>query len=171
MKKVIIILLALALCPLFANAQSKQINDILDKYEKKKTVESIEVTPSLLSFMTNTEDAETNEALSKITKIRILNINTSAIENGVPLRNALRSELDILISKEQFSRVVKVKDGEEMLEVFIAQNGQGALLFLASSTQEFTVISIFGKIDKGVVNSLMNGTIQGTMKRSRPRTR
>jgi len=49
---------------------------------------------------------------------------------------------------------------DELLEVFVAQNGEGAMLFLASSTEEFAVISIFGKIDKSVISSVMNGDIR-----------
>ncbi|MFA5849062.1 MAG: DUF4252 domain-containing protein [Bacteroidales bacterium] len=160
MKKVILILLAAFICPMLANAQSKHISEIFDKYEKKKHVESIVVTPSLLGFMIGGEDKEAKDLMSKIKEIRILNVPTTAIENGVPLRQILKDELDKFIIKEQFTRVVKVNSGDELLEVYISQNDKGALLFLASSTAEFAVISIFGKIDKQVVNSIMNGTLK-----------
>lgn len=160
MKKIILVLLAAIIFPLHASAQSKQISEIFDKYEKKKHVESIVVTPSLLGFMIGGEDKEAKELMSKIKEIRILNVPTNAVENGVPLRLSLKDELDKLIIKEQFSRAVKVNKGDELLEVYISQNDKGALLFLASSTAEFAVISIFGKIDKEVVNSVMNGSLK-----------
>jgi len=160
MKKIILILIVALLCPLIANAQVEQINEILDRYEKLKSVESIIIDPSLLALINTGENKEANDVMSKIKKIRILTVPTSAIEKGVSVRNMLKKELEFLIQKEQFSRAVKINDGEEQLEVFIAKNGDGALLVLSGCPEAFTVISIFGKIDKSVVNSVMNGSLK-----------
>lgn len=165
MKKVILILIAAFLCPLLANAQSKQISDIFDKYEKKKYVESIVVTPSLLSFMNDLENKEEKELLAKIKEIRIMTVPTGVLatkntENDAQLSVIIRDELEKHMKAEKYFRVVKVNDGEEMLEVYISENEKGVLLFLASSKEEFTVISIFGNIDKTILKSVMDGTLK-----------
>ena len=51
-------------------------------------------------------------------------------------------------------------EGDELLEMFITKNSQGALLFLSTTSKEFSVISIFGNIDKTVVNAAMTGGIK-----------
>lgn len=160
MKKTIIILLAAILCPQFVKAQAEQINEILDKYEKLKSVESIIIDPSLMDLVNPDENNETKEVVSKIKKIRILSVPTTAIEKGVPVRSILQKELEHLIQKEQFSRVVKINNADEQVEFFISKNGEDALLVLSGCPEMFTVISFFGKIDKSVVNSVMNGNIK-----------
>ncbi len=160
MKKTIIVLFAAIILPLAVQAQSKQINEILDRYENKKFVESIEINPSLLGFLASDEDKETKDLMNKLKRIRILTIPSTAQDNGLLLRYKIRAELFQLIKSENFARAVKVNDGDDLLEVYVAQNGEGALLFLASSTTQFTVISIFGKIDKSVINSVMNGSLK-----------
>lgn len=147
--------------PLTALGQTKQINEILDKYEKRKGVESIIISPSLLQIASTTDvDASTKDLLSKITEMRILNIKAGAVENGIPIRLSLRKELDGLIGTDMFKRIVMVKDGEETLEMYTTSTAQGVLLFFTTNPSEFSVISIFGNIDKTVVNAAMSGAIK-----------
>ncbi len=147
--------------PLTALGQTKQINEILDKYEKRKGVESIIISPSLLQIASSTDvDASTKDLLSKITEMRILNIKSGAVENGIPIRLSLRKELDGLIGTDMFKRIVMVKDGEETLEMYTTSTAQGVLLFFTTNPSEFSVISIFGNIDKTVVNAAMSGAIK-----------
>lgn len=161
MKKLLILMFVAAIIPLTALGQTKQINEILDKYEKRKGVESIIISPSLLQIASNTDvDASTKDLLSKITEMRILNIKSAAVENGIPIRLSLRKELDGLIGTDMFKRIVMVKDGEETLEMYITNTAQGVLLFFTTNASEFSVISIFGNIDKTVVNAAMSGAIK-----------
>ena len=147
--------------PAAALGQSKQINEILDKYEKKKSVESIVISPSLLQIAgTSDVNASTKELLSKITELRIINIKTSAMESGVPLWTSLKGELEKHTSSDLFTRIVRIQDGEELLEMFVTKSAQGALLFFTTTPKEFSVISIFGSIDKTVINAAMTGGIK-----------
>lgn len=61
--------------------------------------------------------------------------------------------------QENMSRILKIRDGEELMEMFKTKEDKGALLFLNSKPGEFTVISIFGKIDPSVVNAAISGEI------------
>lgn len=150
-----------AILPIAALGQTKQVNEILDKYEKKKNVESILISPSLLQIAgTSNVDASTKDLLSKITEMRIINIKASATENGTPVWLSLKGDLETLTNGELFTRIVKIMEGDELLEMYITKNSQGALLFLSTTPKEFSVISIFGNIDKTVVNAAMTGGIK-----------
>lgn len=88
MKKVLIIVLAAILCPYIAMAQAKQIHLILDKYEKRKKVESIIISPAVLQMAGNGNyNASTKELLSKISEMRIVNVKEDAVEGTTPLRD------------------------------------------------------------------------------------
>lgn len=159
MKRVLTIMIAVLL-PILMIGQVKQVNDILDKYEKKKNVESILVSPALLQLAGGTNvDVSTKDLLSKITQLRILTIKTSAVENGVSLTKLLRDDLDNLIEKENLNRILRVQDNEELLEMYMTQSTKGVLLFFATGPKEFSVISIFGEIDKSVINAAISGEI------------
>jgi len=152
---------AAVILPIAALGQTKQVNEILDKYEKKKNVESILISPSLLQIAgTKDVDASTKDLLSKISEMRIINIKVSAIENGTPVWLSLKSDLETLTSGDLFTRIVKMQEGDELLEMYITKNSQGALLFLSTTPKEYSVISIFGNIDKTVVNAAMTGGIK-----------
>ncbi len=161
MKKLIILMFASLILPVAALGQAKQINEILDKYEKKKSVESILISPQLLQIAgTSNVDAKTRDLLSKINEMRIVNIKVSALENGTPVWLSLKGELEALTSGDLFTRVVKIQEGDELLEMFITKNSQGALLFFSTTPKEYSVISIFGNIDKTVINAAMTGGIK-----------
>jgi len=154
-------LMIVVLVPIFMIGQVKQVNDILDKYEKKNNVESILVSPALLQLAGGANvDATTKDLLSKISQLRILNIKSSAMENGVALSKLLRADFDKLIEIEKFKRIIRVQDNEELLEMYITESTKGVLLFLATSPKEFSVISIFGEIDKSVINAAISGEIK-----------
>ena len=154
-------LMIVVLVPIFMIGQVKQVNDILDKYEKKNNVESILVSPALLQLAGGANvDATTKDLLSKISQLRILNIKSSAMENGVALSKLLRADFDKLIETEKFKRIIRVQDNEELLEMYITESTKGVLLFLATSPKEFSVISIFGEIDKSVINAAISGEIK-----------
>ncbi|MGE0091720.1 MAG: DUF4252 domain-containing protein [Bacteroidales bacterium] len=159
MKKIVIIAL-LSFVPFLAIGQVKQINDILDKYEKNKDVESILISPELLQMAGESQmNQPTKDLLSKLTELRILSVKSSHKENGVSVAQLLRQDLDRVISQENMSRILKIRDGEELMEMFKTKEDKGALLFLNSKPGEFTVISIFGKIDPSVVNAAISGEI------------
>ncbi len=161
MKRILILVLSAILLPVWVWGQSKQINEILDRYEKKRNVESILISPSLLQIAgSSSVDASTKDLLSKITELRILNVKQGAVEGGVPVRVTLKGELEKLFTGELFTRVVRVQDGSELLEMYVTKNNPGVLLFLTTTPNEMSIISIFGNIDKSVINAAMSGEIK-----------
>lgn len=158
--KRILFVIVLSLSPFVLQGQVKSINDILDKYEKKKNVESIMVSPELLQLAGSSETNEsTKQLLSKLSELRILSVKASAVENGTKLSQLLREDLDKMIIAEKMSRILRVQDGNELMEMYKTKATKGALLFLTTSANEFTVISIFGEIDPSVVNAAISGEI------------
>ena len=159
MKKLLFIFVMLF--PILAGAQTKQITNIFDKYEKRKNVESIVLSPSVLQLAASPKfNASTNDLLSKITEMRILNIKSNAYEGKTPLKALIRKELDPIVNGDKFSRVMKIQDGEDLLEMYVTKNQAGALIFITTTSDEFSVLAIFGTIDKNVVNAAMSGEIK-----------
>ena len=160
MKRVIIMVFAILL-PMVVMGQVRQINQILDKYEKKRNVESILVSPSLLQGAGGSNvDAKTKDLLSKITELRIVTVRSNATEDGVPVARTLREEIDKVVSATNMKRVIRVQDEKDLLEMFMTSGSEGLLLFISSGSQEFSVISIFGNIDNSIVNAALAGDIK-----------
>lgn len=161
MKKFIIVVIFVMLCPILVTAQAKQIHLILEKYEKRKNVESIIISPSVLQMVSNNNyNSPTKDLLAKIREMRIVNVKKGAEESGTPLKIIIRGELDKVLTGDRFSRVLKMQEGEEFLELFVTKETEGVLVFLATTPNEFSVISIFGNIDKNVINAVMTGGIR-----------
>lgn len=160
MKKIALLALIVVLLPAALIAQTKQINDIFDKYEKKRSIESITISPALLDFMGGGNNQETKDLLSKITELRILNVPNTDTENGTQIRAMLKRDLDALIASENFTRVIKVDNSDEKMEMYMIKGNKGVLLFMTSDNSTFTVISILGEIDKTVTSAVMNGGIK-----------
>lgn len=160
MKKIALLTLTLICLTIALSAQSREINEIFDRFEKKKRVESITISPSLLSMTSSKGSNETAELLSKISNMRILNVPLRTTENGQPVSKQLKYELDKIIKIYQFQRAVKVEEESSSFELYMINGNKGAVLFLSSDNSDFTSIAIFGEIDKTIVNSLLNGNIK-----------
>lgn len=154
MKKILFVILALVVLPVVLSGQNREINDLLDKYEKKKSVESVTVSSNLIAMAGKSEDWA-----NKISKIRILSVNSHVLENNLPLRVTFRKEMEEFVDKFKFISSLKVKDGGDEIEMFVNQTQNGALLFLNNSDEEFVVIAMFGNIDDKLIKTAVKGGI------------
>ncbi len=154
MKKILFVILALVVLPVALSGQNREINDLLDKYEKKKSVESVTVSSNLIAMAGKSEDWA-----NKISKIRILSVNSHVLENNLPLRVTFRKEMEEFVDKFKFISSLKVKDGGDEIEMFVNQTQNGALLFLNNSDEEFVVIAMFGNIDDKLIKTAVKGGI------------
>ena len=154
MKKILFVILALVVLPVALSGQNREINDLLDKYEKKKSVESVTVSSNLIAMAGKSEDWA-----NKISKIRILSVNSHVLENNLPLRVTFRKEMEDFVDKFKFISSLKVKDGGDEIEMFVNQTQNGALLFLNNSDEEFVVIAMFGNIDDKLIKTAVKGGI------------
>lgn len=155
-------MLTALLVPVALSGQNKEINDLFDKYEKKRSVESVVISPPpppVPSAGKNSKDNEAQEWMSKISEMRILTVGSGVMENNVPVRQSLKDDMEKLIKIFNFSRLLKVKESGEEVELYVNKNKTGVLLFLNSSTEEYTVIAMFGNIDDNILKSAMSGGI------------
>lgn len=138
------------------------LNQIFDKYEQKKGVESILISSDLLSLsMGSNVNESTKELLSKLSGIRIINIKKSIREGNVDVSSAFVSEITSLLTSDSFKRVMRVMDGSERLEMFVTNREvNGALIFIANSKDAVSVIAISGDVDKRVIDAALSGEIK-----------
>lgn len=160
MKKLIIIICAALLLPYAVMGQSKEIKAIFDKYEKNDKVELVSISPGIM-MLANTfaDDEEAKEWTSKITELRILTVPSSLMEKNIPLRTSLKADMDGIITKFAFERLLKIRDKGEEVEMYVSKNSNGALIFLNDSDAEYTVIAMFGKIDDVLIKAAASGKI------------
>jgi hypothetical protein len=124
-------------------------------------VESVLVSPSLLETgHSNGMDEKTKDLMSKINQLRILSVSNSAMENGRKVSDMLREELYGVLSTEKFSRILRLHEKDNLLEMYKSVESKGVLIFIASESDELSVISIFGEIDGSVLNAAMSGEIK-----------
>jgi len=157
MKRVYIILIIL-LSPIMVFSQAKQINAILDRYESREDVTSIQLNSRLIgSFLSSLVDDETKDLVSKINAIRILNINKDKNTETIQL---IRREFNRIVDNGTMECIVNMKEsGENVMSIFVSKDSREVLLFIGNGTKEFTVISMFGSIDKKVIDAVISGKI------------
>ncbi len=144
---------------------------IFDKYEEKEGVESITISPALLGMMKNgkTNDKKTQDLISKISGLRILTLSDGRDGKGKANREALVADLQPVIKKD-FEEIMKVKSSGDKVELYIRKTSpdcadcKSALLFITSANASVTVMHLAGKIDKAMIDAVMNGEI-GTAKK------
>ena len=157
MKKLYIILIVL-LSPIMLFSQSKQINAILDRYEAHEDVTSIQLNSKLIgSFLSSFVDDETKDLVSKINSIRILNIAKDKNSETIQL---IRRELNRIVDNGTMECIINMKEsGENVMSIYVSKDPGEVLLFVGSGSEEFTVISMFGIIDKKVIDAVISGKI------------
>jgi len=152
------------------DADDDPVIKIFKKYEDREGVESITISPTLLSLMKNgkTNDQKTQDLISKITGLRILTLTDGAEDKGyasrVANRIALSAEL-LSVVKKDFEEIMKVKSsGKERVELYVrhrpdCKDCRSALLFITSADNSLTVMHLAGTIDKTLIDAVMNGEI------------
>ena len=152
------IMIMILLLPAVAFSQAKRINAILDKYENREDVTSIQLNAAFIgSFLSSLVDDETKDLVSKINAIRILSLGT---EKSSDTATSLKRDLYRAVDSGEMENIVNMKEGgQSVIDVFVSRDSKEVLLFVSSNTKEFTVISMFGNIDKKVINAVVSGKI------------
>ena len=156
-KTLLIVFTALAI-PLQITAQTKQLDKIFSSYENLKNVESVSISPTL--FATLSEEAHSNELLTKITMLKILNVAKGGSEKENIVWSDLRSEVSKLISDYSFSQILKVKEKGQQLDMYLKKGEDTILIFMADSPTEYSVFYLRGSLDKSVIDALIKGDIK-----------
>lgn len=158
MNKSLIILLSLVLFPLCMTAQTKQLDKIFATYENYRNVESVSITPEL--FATLSAEAKSNELLTKITLLKILNVKKAGTDKERSVWINLRTDVNKLIQENNFSQILKVKEKGDLLEMYLKKSENSLLVFIADSQSEYAVFYLQGNIDKSVIDALITGEIK-----------
>ncbi len=158
MDKSLIILLSLVLFPLSMTAQTKQLDKIFATYENYRNVESVSITPEL--FATLSAEAKSNELLTKITLLKILNVTKGTTDKEKSVWINLRNDVNKLIQENNFSQILKVKEKGDLLEMYLKKSENSLLVFTADSRTEYAVFYLQGNIDKSVIDALITGEIK-----------
>lgn len=158
MNKSLIILLSLVLFPLCMTAQTKQLDKIFATYENYRNVESVSITPEL--FATLSAEAKSNELLTKITLLKILNVKKAGTDKERSVWINLRTDVNKLIQENNFSQILKVKEKGDLLEMYLKKSENSLLVFIADSQAEYAVFYLQGNIDKSVIDALITGEIK-----------
>ncbi|MEA5005884.1 MAG: DUF4252 domain-containing protein [Rikenellaceae bacterium] len=158
MNKSLIIILSLVLFPFSISAQTKQLDKIFATYENYKNVESVSITPEL--FATLSAEAKSNELLTKISLLKILNVSKGGAEKEKSVWINLRTDINKLILDYNFSQVLKVKEKGDILEMYLKKGENSLLVFMADSPTEYAVFYLQGNIDKSVIDALITGEIK-----------
>ncbi|HBZ34893.1 MAG TPA: DUF4252 domain-containing protein [Bacteroidales bacterium] len=138
--------------------QTKQLDKIFSTYENYKNVQSVSINPA--AFFHLSEETKSNELLSKMSLLKILNVTKGGNEKDKNVWINLKSDVEKFIRENNFSQILKVKDKDELLEMYSRKEDNSLLLLTADSQSEYAVFYIQGDIDKSVIDALMKGNIK-----------
>ncbi|MCK9304799.1 MAG: DUF4252 domain-containing protein [Bacteroidales bacterium] len=162
MKRILTIIILLVISGPILFSQNKEIKNIFEKYEKNKSVESVYLSPFLMAMAGKfTNDAEGKEWISAIEEMRILTVEMHGKNSGnVELVKQIKGEFDNLFGRYKFERALRVKDGDELVEMYVLKEDKGLILFLNDSPDEFSVIVMFGSISDKILKAVMKGGVK-----------
>ncbi len=142
MKKLLVIALV-GMLPMLMSAQNKCIKDFYKKYKSEENVTSIKLSGFLLKMVArfSDEDDEDKEIMSKITKLRILDMDDKNVVSPKDYKKFLKD-----IKKDNFTELIKVTDGGEKVDILLQEKGDKikGLLILVSDKKSFTMVSLEG---------------------------
>jgi len=157
----IIILFILVLIPSFVSSQDKDytkypgyvdLSDIEQFKESESTVEVFITKPllSLVAAASSDEDPQLYRLLKNLDLIKVDNFSVTEEKTG-DLKKIIKKISDRLIN-DKWSRVVRVRETDERVEIFIKNEGNrvAGLLIMSleyNNNKEATFVNIVGNID------------------------
>ena len=135
------------LCALFLStsialtAQSRIIDNFIDKYSDIETVTHVNLTGNLLNFLIqdNDEDGE-RSFMSRLDALRVI-----SFDNLSDVRADDVSALKQGIQANNYEELVRVRDGKDLVHVYLSENKDKVieeLIILVQEPEEFTLVSI-----------------------------
>ena len=162
MKKLATLLIAIAMIPALATAQTKSLAEFHSKYRDMDNTTFVDISGSLFNFASNIanyvdeddEDKEEIEAagriLSAIKSMQVLSIPYRIIDKSDI--KSLKSSLD----KEKFESLMTVKDDDANINVMAQGSGSELknLTFLIDDEDEFVLLTFQGTLSMEDVSYL-----------------
>lgn len=158
MKKIIAILAAfVATTALFAQQTE---NEIYAKYNGKKGVSTVYISPAMFKMMSklpelevaDDKDVDISTALKSFNGMYVIEIEDSR------LHKQLVSDVNLMIQNSKMELMTETNDGEESVKIYVEYNGDCIKNFvlLECEHDSATFISIIGEIDMKTLQQLMN---------------
>ncbi len=117
MKRVILIMLAVVF-PVLMMAQNSAVDKLFAKYQGKKGVTTVNVSPELFQMVNAMGIEELEEQdfpLDKVASVKILTIEDEEGWEGVNFYKEIEKDLDV----SDFAEVLTVNDGGEMVRIWM----------------------------------------------------
>ncbi len=131
----------------------------IDEFKESEETVEVFITKPLLSLVAAATSSENDPSLSNLLKdlalIRVEKFNVTAKEED-QVKNVIQKVSKKLI-KENWSRIVRVKDTNERVEIFIKPDGKkvaGLLVMALDSDKEAVFVNIVGTIDMDQLGKL-----------------
>ena len=153
MKKVFIFSIFI-LSTIAVNAQDDAISKFFSKYENDESFTQVTITARMFSLFTNldTEDAQDQEVIDAISKVKGLKILAKDASNG----KELYDEAFGLIKGKGYEELMTVREeNSDMRFMIIEKNGIiTELLMIMGGDDEFLILSLVGDIDLKQISKL-----------------
>jgi len=138
-------------------AQQDAIQSYFQKYLQQEEFTSIYISPRMFNLFANKDadsEAEIDEAISRLSGLRILTADTLPARNGV----ALYQEAMQLIEPQSYEELMSIRDGEEQVRFYVLNSTVPdkvkELLMIVGSPNSFFLLSITGNISLKQIASL-----------------
>ncbi|MEL6655707.1 MAG: DUF4252 domain-containing protein [Bacteroidota bacterium] len=139
------------LCALFLSttvaltAQSRIIDNFIEKYRGVESVTHVNLSGNLLNFIIeeSDEDGEHN-FMSRLDALRVISFEDASAVNADDV-----SALKQGIQANDYEELVRVRDGKELVQIYLSENKDKVieeLIILVQEPEEFTLVSLTGAL-------------------------
>jgi len=128
MKKVIVFVLAIAF-PGFLMAQNSAVDKLFQKYQGKKGITTVNISPELFQMVNAMGIEELEEQdfpMDKVSSVKILTIEEEEGWEGVNFYEEIKNELNV----DDFVEVLTVNDGDEVVRMWMKADKDAVKEFL-----------------------------------------
>jgi hypothetical protein len=128
MKRVVLLILTVAF-PAFMMAQNSAVDKLFAKYQGKKGITTVNISPELFQMvnaMGIEEIEEQDFPLDKVASVKILTIEDEEGYEGVNFYEEIKKDLDV----DDFAEVMTVNDGGEVVRMWMKVDKETVSEFL-----------------------------------------
>lgn len=144
MKYLLLVALSISLCSIM-HAQQRVINNFVDKYKNLEDVTHVNLSGNLLNLISEAKDEDGNRRfISQLDAIRVISIDNLDAVDADDI-SALRQG----IQANDYEELVRVRDGKELVNIYLQENKDQVikeLIVLVQEPGEFTLVSLSGEM-------------------------
>jgi len=153
MKRVVLLILIVAF-PAFIMAQNSAVDKLFAKYQGKKGITTVNISPELFQMVNamGIEEIEDQDfPLDKVKSVKILTIEDDEGYEGVNFYEEIKKDLDV----DDFEEVMTVNDGGEVVRMWMKVDKKAVSEFLLIvGGDDNVLIYITGNFDMNDVEEL-----------------